>query len=86
MPRKLRNVTEVFHHNKEDYTDCVKQEVKVNKLDTDNIFKNEKPEEVTRIPSTRVGKLKLDENIFEKNSEDEQNKRSPEVRAEEAPC
>ena len=32
----------VFHHSKDDYTDCVKQEMKVKKLDTEKIFKNEK--------------------------------------------
>ena len=80
VPRKLKNVSEVFHHNKDDYTDTVKQEVTVNKIDTQNLFKHEKQEEI-RMESSRVGKLKLGENIFEKNSEDDQtSKKSPEIR------
>lgn len=80
VPRKLRNLSEVFHH-KEDYTDTVKQEVKVNKIDTENLFTSERQDkEIKQTPSVRVGKLKLDENIFEKNEDDLNSKRSPEVK------
>ena len=80
VPRKLRNLSEVFHH-KEDYTDTVKQEVKVNKIDTENMFPSERQDkEIRQTPSVRVGKLKLDENIFEKNEDDLNSKRSPEVK------
>ena len=79
VSRKLKNVSDVFHHSKDDYTDCVKQEMKVKKLDTEQIFKNDK-EEVSRIPSPKVGKLKLDEKFFEKSSADDQSNRSPEIR------
>ena len=83
VPRKLKNVSEVFHHSKDDYTDCVKQEVKVNKLDTSNIFSRQESQEIVS-PTTgnaRVGKLKVDaSNIFEKNSSDDEVKRSPDIK------
>lgn len=83
VPRKLKNVSEVFHHSKDDYTDCVKQEVKVNKLDTSNIFSRQDSQEIVS-PTTgnaRVGKLKVDaSNIFEKNSSDDEVKRSPDIK------
>ena len=80
VPRKLRNLSEVFHH-KDDYTDTVKQEVKVNKIDTENLFTSEKQDKEKKQPqAVRVGKLKLEENIFEKTEEDLNLKKSPEVK------
>ena len=81
VPRKLKDASDVFHHNKDDYTDCVKQEVKVNKIDTSNIFRQERQEVIA--PSnvaSKVGKLKIEAaNIFE-NQSDEEIKRSPEIK------
>merc|ERR1712098_813738 len=39
VPRKLKDAEKLFQHNKEDYTDCVRVEVKVGKIDAENIFK-----------------------------------------------
>ena len=80
VPRKLRNLSEVFHHSKDDYTDTVKQEVKVNKIDTENLFTSENQDKEKKSTAVRVGKLKLEENIFEKNEEDLNSKKSPEIK------
>ena len=80
VPRKLKNVSEVFHHNKDDYSDTVKQEVKVNKIDTQNLFTSENQDKEKKSPTVRVGKLKLEENIYEKNEEELNSKKSPEFK------
>lgn len=73
LPRKLKNVDEVFHHGKEQYTDCDRIEVKVGKLDS-QIFKpiseeSESGLKVNQSP-TRVGKLSA-ENIFSQKAADD---------------
>ena len=70
----------MFHHSKDDYTDTVKQEVKVNKIDTENLFTSENQDKEKKSTAVRVGKLKLEENIFEKNEEDLNSKKSPEIK------
>ena len=80
VPRKLRNLSEVFHHSKDDYTDTVKQEVKVNKIDTENLFTSENQDKEKKSTAVRVGKLKLEENIFEKTEEEQNSKKSPEIK------
>ena len=79
VPRKLRNASEVFPHSKEEYTDCVSQEVRIKKINTENLFKNNKVEE-EKPSSPKVGKLKLEENIFEKSGEEGGNISSPEIK------
>ena len=80
VPRKLKNLDEIFHHNKDDYTDCVKTEVKVNKLKPEEIFKTDKEEVRKSNISQKVGKLKLEANIFENQNSGETPSKSPEVK------
>ena len=80
VPRKLKNLDEIFHHNKDDYTDCVKTEVKVNKLKPEEIFKTDKEEVRKSNISQKVGKLKLETNIFENQNSGETPSKSPEIR------
>jgi len=64
-PRKLKNVESMFEHNKEDYTDCVKVEVKVGKINADNIYKPSAQDDKSAKEETlQVGKLKNTEAIF----------------------
>jgi len=77
VPRKLRNSENLFHHNKENYTDCVKVEVKVGKIDANNIFKPATNEaETTKDVTLKVGKIKNAEEMFNKQSSEDQNTRS----------
>ena len=80
VPRKLKNLDDIFHHNKDDYTDCVKMEVKVNKLKPEEIFKTDKEEVRKSNSSQKVGKLKLEANIFENQNSGETPSKSPEIR------
>ena len=80
VPRKLKNLDEIFHHNKDDYTDCVKMEVKVNKLKPEEIFKTDKEEVRKSNNSQKVGKLRLEANIFENPNSGETPSKSPEIR------
>jgi len=65
VPRKLKDAEKIFKHNKEDYTDCVRVEVKVGKIDTQNIFKpNAQEPESSKDTTVKVGKLKNTESMF----------------------
>ena len=79
VPRKLKNLKDVFHH-KEDYTDCTKLEMKVNKLNTEELFKAEKEEPVKSNIAPKVGKLKLEANVFENAVSEESVTKSPEIK------
>jgi len=74
VPRKLKNTESLFQHNKEEYTDCVKVEVKVGKLDS-NIFQPVKEENCESISVSsqspvRVGKLNAESIFPQKATED----------------
>ena len=79
VPRKLKNLKDVFHH-KEDYTDCTKLEMKVNKLNTEELFKAEKEEPVKSNIAPKVGKLKLEANVFENAVSEESVTKSLEIK------
>jgi len=72
VPRKLKNTEHLFKHNKEDYTDCVRVEVKVGKIDTENLFKSGTDDSESSKESTvKVGKLKNTDSMFNNQSNDE---------------
>jgi len=79
VPRKLKNLDDVFHQ-KDDYTDCVKMEVKVNKLNPDERFKTHKEEPEKSKIAPKVGKLKLEASVFENKTSEETPTKSPEIR------
>ena len=79
VPRKLKNLDDVFHQ-KDDYTDCVKMEVKVNKLNPDERFKTHKEEPEKSKVAPKVGKLKLEASVFENKTSEETPTKSPEIR------
>jgi len=72
VPRKLKDAEKMFQHNKEDYTDCVKVEVKVGKIDAENIFKpNAQETESSKDVAVKVGKLKNTESMFNSQTNDD---------------
>eukprot|EP00090_Calanus_glacialis_P014724 TRINITY_DN2357_c0_g1_i5.p1 TRINITY_DN2357_c0_g1~~TRINITY_DN2357_c0_g1_i5.p1 ORF type:complete len:935 (-),score=258.78 TRINITY_DN2357_c0_g1_i5:146-2821(-) len=71
VPRKLKDAENIFQHNKEDYTDCVRVEVKVGKIDAENIFKpNAQETESTKEAAVKVGKLKKADSMFNSQTND----------------
>eukprot|EP00092_Neocalanus_flemingeri_P008532 GFUD01009191.1.p1 GENE.GFUD01009191.1~~GFUD01009191.1.p1 ORF type:complete len:962 (+),score=281.01 GFUD01009191.1:210-3095(+) len=65
VPRKLKNTENMFQHTKEDYTDCVRVEVKVGKIDAENIYKpNSEETELAKCSTVKVGKLKNTDSMF----------------------
>jgi len=72
VPRKLKDAENIFQHNKEDYTDCVRVEVKVGKIDAENIFKpNALETESTKETVVKVGKLKKSDSMFNSQTNDD---------------
>jgi len=70
VPRKLKNLKDIFHH-KDDYTDCTKLEIKVNKLNPEELFKTDKEEPIKSNIAPKVGKLNLEANVFENTISEE---------------
>ena len=72
VPRKLKNADDIYQHSKEDYTDCVRVEVKVGKIDAENIFKpNTEETELTKGSTVKVGKLKNADSMFNSQTDDD---------------
>jgi len=72
VPRKLKDAEKIFQHNKEDYTDCVRVEVKVGKIDTQNIFQpNAQESESSKDVTVKVGKLRNTESLFNSQTSDD---------------
>ena len=65
MPRKLRSSEEIFNNGREEVADSVKVEMRIGKIDKDNIFNSINTEE-SQTAVVKVGKLKVTGDMFNK--------------------